>query len=159
MNRRPHLLRRSRCSCFCINPERDLVERSGRRAEDTGRRCGWPVDDLRVHTVRCRSGIERDSGSRDGCAWSHRKRLGQKRPKKAPACGSGTHRQEVTQLERRRMSMIGSSHLALLDRTDRLERVQDARGCSPRRRCCRRPRPPKMQLQAHRTTPSTNTRG
>jgi hypothetical protein len=109
------------------------------RAEDTGRQCSWPVDDLRVHIVKCRSGIERDSGSRDGCAWSHRKRLGQKGPEKAPVRGSGVHRQEVTQLERRRMSMIGSSHLALLDRIDRLERVQDARGCSPRRRCCRRP--------------------
>ena len=25
------------------------------RAEDTGRQCSWPVDDLRVHIVKCRS--------------------------------------------------------------------------------------------------------
>ena len=47
------------------------------------------------------------------------------------------------------MSMIRLSHLALLDHTDRLERVQDSRGRSPRRRCCRQSRPnPKFRIAA-----------
>ena len=54
-----------------------------------------------------------------------------KRLKKSASVRDVRARQRFTQLDERRVLTIGLDRSALRGRTDRLERVQDARGCSP----------------------------
>ena len=61
----------------------------------------------------------------------------------------GAHRCLLTQLEGRRKSTIGLDHQALLDRSERADRVPGAHGRSPSRHCCRRRRrfqPSKLRI-------------
>ena len=109
-----------------------------------------------MHMVGRRAGIESYSRGRDGCRGLHHKRPFHLGCKKAPACRSNAHRQMVTQLERRRMSMTGSDCWALRDRTERLRRIRPAVCGTSGRRCWRRHgRPAHLQsydsrIRAHR---------